>query len=177
MRAVRIGYDRHRRDNGGARAPTNQEGFNVINTSNAHRCLPVRRGSRLGRACRRTVALATLAAAFGTASAQPETKRDAKAQPRKATTAACRPGESSFFRDEALGMKVSTKLQFNKALLREKMQVKVSGGVATLSGGVSSPELIATAVSLASQVEGISCVNNLLKVGPATTDAPAAPGG
>lgn len=84
--------------------------------------------------------------------------------------AACRAGEPSFFRDEGLTMKVTTKLQFTKALMREKIHVKVTGGVATLSGGISSAEQIETAVRVARQVEGIHCVNNFMKVGPSETD-------
>ncbi|MCW7538042.1 BON domain-containing protein [Aquabacterium sp. A7-Y] len=89
--------------------------------------------------------------------------------------AACRPGEASFFRDEALTMKVTTKLQFTKALMREKIRVKVTGGVAMLSGGVSSAEQIATAVRIARQVEGVRCVDNFMKVGPPEADNPREP--
>lgn len=88
----------------------------------------------------------------------------------------CRPAESNFFKDEALAMKLSTKLQFNKALLREKIEVKVSGGIATLSGNVSSPEHIALAAKLAAETDGIHCVNNFLKVGP-PEPSPALGGG
>lgn len=83
-----------------------------------------------------------------------------------AAHAACKPGEPSFWRDEGMSIKVSTKLQFNKALIREKINVKVTGGVAMLWGGMSSEQAIATAVSIASQVEGIRCVDNRLQVGP-----------
>lgn len=79
---------------------------------------------------------------------------------------ACKPGEPHFFRDEGLTMKAATKVQFNKALLREKIGVKVTAGVATLSGGVSTPEQIALAAKIVSEIEGIHCVNNFLKVGP-----------
>jgi hypothetical protein len=80
--------------------------------------------------------------------------------------AVCHAGESSFFRDEALSVKATTKLQFTKALLREKIHVKVSGGVATLSGNVSAPEHIASAAHIVSQIDGIHCVSNFLQVGP-----------
>lgn len=64
-------------------------------------------------------------------------------------------------------MKVATKLQFNKQLLREKIDVKVSGGVATLSGAVTTANVVSEAGRLAGQVEGIRCVNNELVVGVA----------
>jgi len=83
----------------------------------------------------------------------------------------CQAGEASFFRDEGLSMKVQTKLQFNRELLREQIHVKVNGGVATLSGGVSTPQHIALAVDIARQVDGIRCINNFLRVGP--PDPPA----
>jgi hypothetical protein len=92
------------------------------------------------------------------------------AAPRTAATE-CHSGAPSFFRDEAMTIKVATKLQFNRALLREKVNVKVTGGVAMLWGGLSGTEAIAAAVRLASEVEGIRCVDNQLKVGP--PDQPA----
>jgi hypothetical protein len=97
------------------------------------------------------------------------------AQPRGAAAAApqaaraggdCRMGEANPFRDQWLATKVSSKLQFNRQLFGEKVNVKVSAGVATLWGGVSTREHVALAGSVASQVEGIGCVNNFLKVGP-----------
>jgi len=87
----------------------------------------------------------------------------------------CRAGEASFFRDEGLSVKVATKLKFAKPLMRERINAKVSGGVATLTGGVTTQEQIALAGSLASQVEGITCVNNLLKLGPVDADDPSNP--
>jgi hypothetical protein len=107
----------------------------------------------------------------GTAAAAPKAS-PAKPAASKAA-AACQPGEPSFFRDEALTMKVASKLQFTKALFREKVNVKVNGGVAMLWGGVSSEEAIRTAVKTASEVAGVTCVNNQLKVGPPEPDAPA----
>lgn len=95
-------------------------------------------------------------------------RKPAPSQPK--APAECKPGDPSFFRDEALTMKLATKLQFAKPLFREKIKVKVSGGVAMLWGGVSSSEAIATAGKLAAQTEGITCVNNLLKVGPPEPD-------
>jgi hyperosmotically inducible protein len=96
-------------------------------------------------------------------------RKAAPSSPVSAPVQACRPGEPSFFRDEGLSIKVATKLQFSKALLREKVDVKVTGGVAMLSGGMSSAAAIAAAVQLASQVQGITCVDNRLKVGPPET--------
>jgi hypothetical protein len=80
-------------------------------------------------------------------------------------------GESSFFKDEGIAIKVGSKLQFNKALLRETIDVKSSGGIVTLSGNVSTPEQIELAAKLASEVSGVLCVNNFLKVGPPIKDS------
>ncbi len=83
-----------------------------------------------------------------------------------ATTANCVPGEQNFWRDQGLTVKVSTKLQFHKPLQREKIEARVMGGVAQLSGNVSSAPQMAAAVRLVSQVEGVRCVMNNLRVGP-----------
>ncbi|MFT4103575.1 MAG: BON domain-containing protein [Burkholderiaceae bacterium] len=90
----------------------------------------------------------------------------AKPAAKPAADTPCQAGEASFFRDEGLTMKLQTKLQFNRELLREQIQVKVNGGVATLYGGVSTPQHIALALDIARQVDGIRCVNNFLRVGP-----------
>ncbi len=99
--------------------------------------------------------------------------RPAASSPAPAS-APCHLGDASFFRDQGLTMKVATKLQFNKQLLAEKIDVKVNGGVASLSGGVSTPEHVALAGDLARQVSGVNCVNNFLRVGPpsASPDRP-----
>jgi hypothetical protein len=81
------------------------------------------------------------------------------------TDGSCRAGDASFFRDQGLTMKLTTRLQFNKTLLRERIDATVSGGVATLSGGMPTQALIAAAVDIARQTEGIQCVNNMLRVG------------
>ena len=108
--------------------------------------------------------IVTLVASFAAASALAAPAAPA-AKPVAKPAVECRAGETSFFRDEGMTMKVATKLQWNKELLREKIDVKVSGGVATLSGGVSIQEHIAAAGKVAAAVEGIHCVNNLLVVG------------
>ncbi|QID18438.1 BON domain-containing protein [Nitrogeniibacter mangrovi] len=81
-----------------------------------------------------------------------------------------RPDDISFFADNAKGVQLGAKLQFNKALLREKIRVKVSGGVAILSGNVSSQEAIRTAEKIARETSGIRCVQSWLKVGPPLPD-------
>jgi osmotically-inducible protein OsmY len=55
------------------------------------------------------------------------------------------------------------------------VQEEISAGVATLWGGVSTTEHIEIAGRLASEVEGIGCVNNFLKVGPPEGPDGAAP--
>lgn len=89
----------------------------------------------------------------------------APAAPVQSAAGQCRAGEASFFRDEGMTIKVATRLQWNKALLREKIDVKVTGGVATLSGNVSIREHVALAGRIAAETEGVSCVNNMLTVG------------
>jgi osmotically-inducible protein OsmY len=74
-------------------------------------------------------------------------------------------GVGQFFRDEALVMKVTTKLQFHKQLLREKIDVKVNQGIVSLSGYVSSPELAQLAAKLTAEVGGVAKVLNGLEVG------------
>lgn len=78
--------------------------------------------------------------------------------------------EASFFKDEALRMSVGTKLQFSKALLQEKIEVRASGGVVTLTGGVLNEERAEIAGRVAAQVSGVHCVNNLLQVGASAHD-------
>jgi uncharacterized caspase-like protein len=91
----------------------------------------------------------------------------------------CKPRDdlASFFKDEALGVKLSSSLQFNKVLMREKILAKVSGGVATLTGTVSSDEHAMLAGRLAAEANGINCVNNLLQVGVAERETTTNPFG
>lgn len=84
---------------------------------------------------------------------------------------------ASFFKDEALSVKLSTSLQFNKALMRERIQVRVSGGVATLTGSVMNEEHAVLAGRLAAEANGIGCVNNLLQVGAAEREVTTSPFG
>ncbi|MGE0807326.1 MAG: BON domain-containing protein [Burkholderiaceae bacterium] len=106
-----------------------------------------------------SLAAAVLAAPAAAQMTQPSSKGSAARQ------RVCAAGEPSLFRDQALAIKVATRLQFNKSLLREKVDVHVAGGVATLSGNVTAREHIALAVKLASEVDGVRCVNNFLKIG------------
>ena len=93
--------------------------------------------------------------------------------PAKPAARACVPGEPAFWKDQGLTAKLASKLQFHKPLLREKIEVKVTGGAAILSGHMSTQALIDEAVRTAVAVDGIKCVQNYLAVG-----APiAAPGG
>lgn len=75
-------------------------------------------------------------------------------------------GDPSFFRDEGINMKVTSKLKFNKALLRESIQTKTNGGIVTLYGNVSTAEHAALAAKLVAEVDGVRCVSNYLVVGP-----------
>jgi hypothetical protein len=97
---------------------------------------------------------------------KPAHKEAAKAPP------ACEPGEASFWKDQGLTTKVATKLQFHKGLLREKVEVKVTGGAVMLSGNLSSQALIDEAVRTAKDVGGVKCVQNFLHVGPPILSGP-----
>jgi osmotically-inducible protein OsmY len=72
--------------------------------------------------------------------------------------------EPSLFRDEATNLKVASKLQFNRELLKEQITTKVSGGVVTLTGTVSTHAKRELAGKIAAQVSGVVRVNNDLKV-------------
>ncbi len=74
------------------------------------------------------------------------------------------PREPNFFRDEALNFKVSGKLKFTRQLMQEQIVTKMSGGVVTLSGTVSTPANRDLAVNVASEVSGVVSVNNDLRV-------------
>ncbi len=87
------------------------------------------------------------------------------ADTRRGKTCEPRTEDMSFFRDEAMTVKLSAKLQFNKAFLRERVAAKVSGGVAILTGYVSSSEQVRLAAKLAAETDGIRCVQNRLQIG------------
>lgn len=74
-------------------------------------------------------------------------------------------GDASFFRDEGINIKVSSKLKFNKSLMRENIQTRTNGGIVTLQGHVATAEHAQLAAKLAAEVGGVRCVNNLLVVG------------
>ena len=111
----------------------------------------------------RIARLLALSLAFAAAGASAQSRPAAKPA---APARACVPDEPSFWKDQGLTTKVATRLQFHKPLLREKVEVKVSGNVAMLSGNLSSQNLIQEAVRTASAVGGIKCVQNHLQVGP-----------
>ena len=115
------------------------------------------------------VALLLLAAAVPASAAPP--KHPAKPQPAKA----CVPDEPSFWKDQGLTSKVAAKLSFHKPLLREKVEVKVTGGAAMLSGNMSSQAMIAEAVKTAAAIGGVKCVQNFLQVGPPLPSTPQQP--
>jgi osmotically-inducible protein OsmY len=106
--------------------------------------------------------------ASGLALGQEPSDTTLSAAARAKTSTSCRPGDSGFFRDQGLGMKLASKLKFRKQLLSEQIDARVSNGIATLSGGVSSRRQITLALNIASDVEGIHCINNFLRVGPPT---------
>lgn len=71
-----------------------------------------------------------------------------------------------LFRDEGINIKVSTRLRFNKALMRENIQTKTNGGIVTLHGYVSTAEHSRLAAKRAAEVGGVRCVSNFIVVGP-----------
>ena len=77
-------------------------------------------------------------------------------------------GESikGSLRDSALAAKVGVRIQYNKAMLTEKVDVEAHGNVVTLSGNVSTKEKMDLAVRIARETGGVSLVDNRLKVGP-----------
>jgi hypothetical protein len=111
----------------------------------------------------RTPRLTILLLALVAGAAAAQTKPAAKPSQRAARP--CVPDDPSFWKDQGLTTKVATKLQFHKPLFREKVEVKVSGGAAILSGNLSSQKLVDEAVRTASEVGGIKCVQNHLQVG------------
>ena len=111
---------------------------------------------------------AGLACAPALALADEPSETALSAAARAKTSASCRSGDSGFFRDQGLGMKLASKLKFRKKLLSEQIDARVSNGVATLSGGVSSQQLIVLALNIAAEVEGVHCIHNFLRVGPST---------
>jgi len=108
------------------------------------------------------------------ARARAEAERARASPPAQAASAAAPPPapaaerSPNFFRDEATTMKVATKLQFNRALIREQIDVRTVGGVVTLSGTVSSSANRELAAKIASEVSGVVRVNNTLTVGAAS---------
>ena len=61
-------------------------------------------------------------------------------------------------------MKVASKLQFNRELMREQITAQVSGGVVTLTGTVSTEAKRELAGKVAAQVSGVVRVTNNLKI-------------
>lgn len=112
---------------------------------------------------------------LGTAPAWAQEPSETRLSPaaRAKTSASCRSGDSGFFRDQGLGMKLASKLKFRKKLLSEQIDARVSNGIATVSGGVSSQQVIVLALNIAADIEGVHCINNFLRVGPPTPAAPA----
>lgn len=90
----------------------------------------------------------------------------AMAAGKHAASCQVRMADVSFFHDQALTVELGTKLSFNKALLGEQVSAKVTGGVATLSGRVSAPEMVKIAAGIAAKMNGIRCVQNYIEVGP-----------
>ena len=70
------------------------------------------------------------------------------------------------FKNSTLATKVGVRLQYNKALLTEKIEVEADDGVVILSGNVSTKDKIDLAVNLARTIDGVKMVDNRLKVGP-----------
>lgn len=70
------------------------------------------------------------------------------------------------FKDSTLAAAVGVRIQYNKALLMERIDIDAKDGVVTLSGNMSSEEKIRTAVDIARMTQGVRLVINELQVGP-----------
>jgi serine/threonine protein kinase/osmotically-inducible protein OsmY len=103
-------------------------------------------------------------AAAARARAEAERARTASAAAAAPAPAAEPARAPSFFRDEAINLKVASKLQFNRELYKEQITADVSGGVVTLTGTVSTQAKRDLAGKVAGQVSGVVRVNNNLKV-------------
>lgn len=87
-------------------------------------------------------------------------------QARSGENCTVRAADVSLFRDNGLGILLDGRLRAHPLLLDEKIDVRVSGGVATLSGSVSAPSLILVADRTAADTDGIRCIRNHLTVAP-----------
>jgi serine/threonine-protein kinase len=100
------------------------------------------------------------------ARAEAERTRTAAAASRSAPSSPpTKPPETpGFFRNEAISFKVAAKLQFNRELFKEEITAKVSGGVVTLTGTVSTQAKRELAGKVVREVAGVLGVNNNLEV-------------
>ncbi len=105
-----------------------------------------------------------LAALGAAAVAQPPSGLDLQAPPKPAGECLVRDADISFFADQGLTMKVVSRLQFNRELLTEKIDVRVVGTVAILEGRLPTTKLVETAVRIARETGGIRCVINEISV-------------
>lgn len=113
----------------------------------------------------RSFALGALCLAIGPgAAAQPPSGLDLQAPPKPAGECLVRDADISFFSDQGLTMKVTSRLQFNRELLTEKIDVRVVGAVAILDGRLPTSKLAETAVRIARETGGIRCVINEISV-------------
>lgn len=79
------------------------------------------------------------------------------------------------FKDSALAAAVGVRIQYNKTLLLERIDIDAKDGVVTLSGNMSSEEKIRTAVDIARNTQGVRLVINELQVGPSKPPGPDDP--
>ena len=100
------------------------------------------------------------------AAAQPPSGLDIDLQmpPKPAGECVVHDADISFFTDQGLTMKVASRLQFNRELLTEKIDVRVVGAVAILEGRLPTVKLVDTAVRIARETGGIRCVINEISV-------------
>ena len=108
-----------------------------------------------------SLALSALAMA---ARAQPPSSLDLQAPPKPAGQCLVNDADISFLSDQGLTMKVASRLQFNRELLTEKIDVRVVGAVAILEGRLPTSKLVDTAVRIARETGGIRCVINDISV-------------
>lgn len=99
-----------------------------------------------------------------TAHAQPPSGLDLQAPPKPLRACVVNDADIRFLSDQGLSMKLASRLQFNRALLMESVDVRVVGAVAILEGRLSTARQVDTAVRIARETGGIRCVINELTV-------------
>lgn len=114
--------------------------------------------------CGRCLLGLSLVATAASTAAQPPSGLDLQAPPKPTGECIVKDDDIRFFADQGMTMKVVSRLQFNRDLLTEKIDVRVVGGVAILEGVLPTSKLVDTAVRIVRETGGIRCVINDIEV-------------